>query len=134
MCRGRAAGLLGLLPGLAGAVTLPATARPAALPSTALSSLAEKGFAVIPDWLPEPMMCAVLADALALEREGLARSAAVGSRTGGDEQRRLDEQIRKSSLCSLYPPPRPSAGDVDTRMALYESLRSLCKQLNECAA
>ena len=121
-----------ILPYGVGPVAPPQIAMPAALPAAALSSLARDGFAVVPDWLPAPLAHAVRADALALDREGLARSAAVGSRDDdGDNSVRLDAEIRRSKLCPLYPPPRPSAGDIDTRMLLYESMSALRDELSE---
>jgi|Transcript_30894 SM-20-related protein len=120
--------LLAALP-LAAAVSL-ATSLPSALPAWAISQLASDGIAIIPGWLPAPLTRALLADALALEREGLARPAGVGSRTSGTEQMRQDDDVRRSKLCSLYPPPRPSAGDVDTRLLLYDTMRGLCRELD----
>jgi SM-20-related protein len=106
------------------------TSLPRPLSHAALSTLSSRGFVVVPGWLPPALTHALLADALALERDGLARSAGVGSPDGADGMRQ-DTAVRRSALCPLYPPPRPSAGDVDTRMLLYEATRMLCEELND---
>lgn len=101
-------------------LTLPA--RPISEP--ALASLAERGWCMIPEWLDPPSVAAILSDAEALDAI-CAREAGVGSREGRD----VDTQVRNSRLCALYPPPPPSAGCIDTRMALYGAADSLRAEL-----
>ncbi|KAL3907952.1 MAG: hypothetical protein SGPRY_009985 [Prymnesium sp.] len=104
---------------------------PNRLSADAISHLCTRGYVVVPNWLPAPLLRAVLNDALALQKQGLARGAQVGSRRSGDEQRRHDGMVRKSQFCPLIPPPRPLAGDIDTRMLLSTAVRLLADELSE---
>lgn len=103
---------------------------PLPLPASALEQLERDGFCIVPRWLPARTTDALLADALALERAGLSRGAAVGSQQSGDEKRRMNDDVRRSSLCWLYPPPPTSAGQVDTRAVLYSAMHALRRQLD----
>eukprot|EP00967_Tisochrysis_lutea_P010734 scaffold12243_cov31-Tisochrysis_lutea.AAC.1 len=97
-------------------------ARP--IDANAIASLAQRGWCVVPKWLDPPSTAALLADAIALDAP-CARNAAVGSH----DARGVDTQVRNSRLCALYPPPPPSAGFADTRMALYSAAAALREHL-----
>jgi len=99
------------------------TTRP--IGATALASLNEFGWCSIPEWLDGPSMAAVLSDAIGLDEAGCSREAAIGA----SDERGLNTQIRRSRLCPLYPPPPPSAGSIDTRVALYSAADALRAEL-----
>ena len=106
---------------------------PNPLPQGALSALASHGFCAVPNWLDAKATDAVLRDALLCEAEGLPRRAGIGSTRTGDTAVRQDHSTRRSSMLPLYPPPRPSAGDVDTRLALSAAVSALREELSACA-
>jgi SM-20-related protein len=93
-----------------------------------MSDFARDGFCVVPNWLPSVGVQAVLSDAVALHDAGLSRAAAVGSTGHGN--RGLREQVRRSRMAPLIPPPRPSAGCIDTRMHLYNQISYLRQELS----
>lgn len=98
------------------------------LPPSALGEL-QRGFCVIPNWLPPDAVSAVLDDALALDRAGLPRTAGVGNDRHASGQRRVDDETRRSRMLPLIPPPRPSVGCADTRIALHRCVLSLREEL-----
>ena len=103
------------------------------LSRSAIAQLAgPRGFCVVHDWLPASSVRAVLADALACDQAGLSRRAAVGSMKHGNYG--MNELVRSSSMCPLIPPPRPSAGNVDVRLALTHAVSSLREQLSAAPA
>jgi len=102
---------------------------PTTLAPGVIASMSSRGYAIVPNWLPAPLVHAIRQDACALELEGLARTAEIGNRKNGVG--RYDKDVRHSSLCPLIPPPRPSAGSIDTRMLLYAAMHKLCNELNE---
>ena len=101
----------------------------ASIPQTAISKLARHDFCAIPNWMPAQSVQAVLDDALALEECGLSRRAGVGSVRHCNRQ--LNEEVRRSSMCPLIPPPRPSAGSIDTRLGLADAICGVRDQLSQ---
>lgn len=107
---------------------------PPPLPSATIAQFDRDGFCVVPNWLSAAAADAVLQDALLCEAEGLPRRAGIGSTLRGSTAIRQEDQTRRSSQLALIPPPAPSAGDVDTRMALAEALRCLRAELEASVA
>lgn len=103
---------------------------PKPLPQSALAALNTRGYCAVPNWLDAKGTDAILRDALLCETEGLPRRAGVGSTRTGETAVRQDTSTRRSSMLPLYPPPRPSAGDVDTRMALGAAVSALREELS----
>lgn len=115
-------------------ITEPRLQMPAPLSPASLSLLASEGFCVVPRWLPPEFLNALLEDSKSLYRGGLTRDASVGSRRDGPEMIRMNDNVRRALVCPLYPPPRPSAGNVDARLHLYDVVRSLGEELGACTA
>ena len=105
--------------------------QPPRIPTEALSALGQRGWCVVPDWLGPDAVAALRRDMQLCDEEGLPRSASIGSTRTGPTAAREDTQIRLSRMLPLYPPPRPSAGHIDTRMALAEAVRGLGSQLEQ---
>jgi len=101
------------------------------LPSGAIAALEGKGYFVLPDFLTAAEARALAQDALACESAGLGRVARVGSVALGTHATK--ENVRRSTLVPLYPPPPTSVGCVETRMHLYDRARALCDILNKAA-
>ena len=90
-----------------------------------ICELVERGFTVVPNWLPSDVVHAVAEDMLALE--GRSRDARVGTKS----TRRQDETIRNSKLISLHPPLLPlNEGSVGARLQLSGLMQRLCAELN----
>ena len=98
---------------------------PPPIPQWAISHLDEHGWCAVPNWLPADAVAAIRRDAAMCDEAGLARSAGVGSRRHGEQAIRQDATVRISRMLPLYPPPSSRAGDVDTRIAFGEGIRSL---------
>ena len=99
-----------------------------ALPSSALTALSTRGFAVLPDWLPPTGVIAVKRDVVALRREG--RFAAAG--VGDAKTNRMDESVRSCEQCFLFPQLTHSyGGDQAGRALLYGSLSGLASDLQQ---
>ena len=96
---------------------------PTALAPAALAELSRSGFCVVPQWLSPAATEAVLLDTQSCDAAGLPRRAGVRA------VHAIDDDTRRSSILPLYPPPRPSAGSVDVRLALSEAVRRLGDQL-----
>ena len=97
----------------------------APIPSAALAQFKHVGFCVVPNYFPPAFVDAILTDVLLCEQEGLPRAAGLTTKNGY-----MDTSVRLSSQLPLIPPPRTSAGNVDTRMALTTAMRSLCIDLD----
>ena len=95
------------------------------LPASAFDDLHERGFAVVADWLPAKSTAALLEEAL--ELEGEARTAGVGSST---RIRRVDPAIRRTRSLWLHPPPVTGKGRLRTRLALSRAVEGLREQLS----
>ena len=100
------------------------------MPDAALAELAgPRGFCVVPNWLCTKDVLAVWSDVRACEEAGLARVAGVGSLKHGN--RHMNERVRSSSMCPLIPPPPPSVGSIDTRLALSAAVSDLREVLTK---
>jgi SM-20-related protein len=107
---------------------------PPQIPAAALTALfGEQGFCVVPDWLNRDAVALLRTDATLCDAAGLPREAGVGSTRHGDSAVRRDYEIRRSKMLPLYPPPRQSAGLVDTRIALGHGIRELGRQMQQAA-
>jgi len=98
------------------------------VPVAARWQLATSGYCVLPQWLPASMTELVRTDALMCEDVGLPRRAGIST------AHQQDANVRLSSMLPLIPPPRPSAGHCDTRIALAALLRDLCDELDSHAS
>ena len=108
--------------------------QPAPLPESAIKDFKARGFCVVPNWLDASATDAVLRDAALCKAEGLPRQAGIGSTRTGNTAIRQDTRTRRSSMLPLIPPPRPSAGDIDTRLALSSAVSSLRAELAAVSA
>ena len=99
-----------------------------ALSESALCELEATGFTVIPRWLPEDEVAAVLQDALALE--SISNQAGVGS----DRRQRRDDAVRRAAKVPLHPPPASLSGHIGVRLALSSCMHGMCKVLNDARA
>ena len=80
---------------------------------------------MVADWLPAKSTAALLEEAL--ELEGEARTAGVGSSTS---TRRVDPAIRRTRSLWLHPPPVTGKGRLRTRLALSRAVEGLREQLS----
>ena len=103
------------------------------LPAAVWEALAQNGYVVVPNWLNALAVDQVRDDAMRCHEAGLPRQAGVGSTRTGATAVRHDEEVRRSAMLPLIPPPRPSAGCVNTRMALTEAMRGLCDEVQLAA-
>ena len=83
----------------------------------------------VPNWLPDDAVAALRRDASMCDAAGLPRSAGIGSTRSGETAVRQDASVRISRMLPLYPPPSSRAGEVDTRIAFGEGIRSLGSNL-----
>ena len=86
-------------------------------------ALADHGWCQIPNAMDGVHLASIRSDAEGLRK--LARKANVSSK------QRTQENIRKSTLMPLYPPPPTNEGSIDTRMQLYDAVRNLQTHLQQ---
>tara|TARA_B110001452_G_scaffold259081_1_gene255010 strand:+ start:1683 stop:2603 length:921 start_codon:yes stop_codon:yes gene_type:complete len=102
------------------------TAAPA-LPRDAFSELKSRGFAVVPGFVPEGSVDAILNDMSKLRTEGRFSKAGVGE----SSTNRLDDLVRECEQCFLFPKYKhQGGGDSDGRSTLYGMLDSVREQLS----
>lgn len=90
-----------------------------ALASSALAQLRERGFTVVPDYLPAPAVSALVADVAALRSQGSFTTAGVGEASTN----RMDGAVRRCEQCFVY--PKRGGGDAGGRAELYGVLDGL---------
>lgn len=98
---------------------------PPPIPQWAIRALDQRGWCAVPNWLPDNAVAALKRDAAMCDAAGLPRSAGIGSTRSGETAVRQDVSVRISRMLPLYPPPSSRAGEVDTRIAFGEGIRSL---------
>lgn len=114
---------------LAVACTMSATIHHAQLQSAQLQTLHNKRFVVVPRFLSDSLADRLRVDAIACDSL-LGFDCCVGSAGGGA---RLDQSVRRSRQCHLYPPPPNSAGSASVRAELIDIVLGLRQQLQACA-
>ena len=120
-----------------------------------LERLHRHRYVVVPDWLTRAQTGRLQADAVAVDADSGFESA-VGNAPGpaaldrfrtssviGRVSRyigsvnfgtaRVDNEVRRSRQCSIYPPPRNAAGSVTERDGLVSAVNGLRRELEVCA-
>ena len=100
------------------------------LPSSALSQLRGKGFAVVKDFVPPSTVAALCSDVARLRAEGRFTAAGIGDASTN----RQDSEVRRCEQCFLFPKLKHSGGgDAAGRAALYSTLDALSSELERGA-
>ena len=95
-------------------------------------TLRDQRYVIIPQWLSDAQTDALQADAMAVHAFGSSFDCCVGADGHGYTQ--LDQSVRKSSMCTFYPPPSNSAGSVAARADFVDCVQNLRCQLQASAA
>jgi len=96
------------------------------LAQSELDLLGSQRYVSIPGWLSEAQTDSLQADAMATGACEDAFDCCVGSAAGGP---RLDEGVRRSRQCNLYPPPPNAAGSTVARAWLIDAVQALRGEL-----